>query len=57
MKIFLLIVLMLAAYAGALAWRKKISADHNAFKTKMDLAGDPEQAQRLLQESLDKRGR
>jgi hypothetical protein len=56
MKIFLLIVLMLAAYAGALLWRKKISAEQNTFKTKMDLAGNQEQAQRLLQESLEKKG-
>jgi len=46
---------MLAAYAGALLWRKKISTEHGAFKTRMDLARDTEHAQRLLQESLKKR--
>jgi hypothetical protein len=57
MKIFLLIVFMLAAYTGAFLWRKKISAEQNAFKTKMDLAGDKNHAQHLLQESLEKTGR
>lgn len=57
MKIFFLIVLMLAAYAGALWWRKKISKDHAEFKARMDLAADPAHAKRLLQESLRKRGK
>ncbi len=57
MKIFLLILLMLAAYAGALLWRKKISKEHGKFKTKMDLAGDEDHARHLMQESLKKRGK
>ena len=49
------ILLMLAAFAGALLWRKKITKDHGVFKTKIDLASDEEHAKRLLQESLRKK--
>jgi hypothetical protein len=56
MKFVFFIGLMIAAYAGALWWRKKINREHQAFRTKMDLASDEQHARRLLQESLKKKG-
>lgn len=44
-----------AAFIGALWWRRKISRKHNEFKTKVELASDEEHAKRLHQQYLRKK--
>ncbi|HQQ64196.1 MAG TPA: hypothetical protein PLF22_11575 [Pseudomonadales bacterium] len=50
-----LIGLMLLAYGGVVWWRKHINSAHNAFQTKMDLAGDEDHARQQMQAYYNKR--
>jgi uncharacterized protein YxeA len=49
-----LIGLMLLAYGGVVWWRKRINSAHNAFQTKMDLAGDEDHARQQMQAYYNK---
>lgn len=54
MSAWWLLLLMPVAFIGVLVWRNKITRDHNAFQNKMDLAGDPDHARKLLQDHYNK---
>jgi len=54
MTVWLLILLLPIAFGGALWWRRKIDRTHNAFQTKMDLAGDEDHVRQQLQRYYDK---
>lgn len=50
-----LILLIPIAFGGVLWWRRRIDRSHNAFQTKMDLAGDEDYARQQLQRYYNKR--
>ncbi|HSC76599.1 MAG TPA: hypothetical protein VLB90_10235 [Pseudomonadales bacterium] len=54
MNAWWLLLLMPVAFIGVLWWRGKINREHNAFQTKMDLAGDEDVARRKLQAYYEK---
>jgi hypothetical protein len=45
----------LAAFVGTLWWRRRITRQHTAFKTKVEQASDEEHAKRLHQHYLRKK--
>lgn len=56
MNAWWLLLLMPVAFIGVLWWRGKINREHNAFQTKMDLAGDEDAARHKLQAYFEKQG-
>lgn len=54
MSAWWLVLLMPLAFIGTGWWRGKINRDHNAFKTKMDLAADEDAARQKLQAYYEK---
>ncbi len=57
MSAWWLVLLMPLAFAGTWWWRGKIERKHNAFQTKMDLAGDEDAARQKLQAYYEKQNR
>lgn len=54
MNAWWLIGLMPVVFIGTLWWRRRIDKAHNAFKTKMDLAGNEDAARQKLQAHYEK---
>ena len=57
MNAWWLIGLIPVAFIGTLLWRRRIDKAHNAFQTKMDLAGDEDAARQKLQAYYEKQNR